>query len=148
MRASAGVRGYSSSSSSSSFKSSSSFRTTLALFVRCRLLSFDLLRTGESWSGESLLGGGLRLLFCSRAALSCFSISRRHCLVCWVNSLASLLYALSSSLVALDGSSLPSATASFTLAIDSLDKTIRSLGGPSAAAPGACCLLLDGSLLL
>src|SRR3954464_6299081 len=144
MRASAGVRGSSSSSSSSSLKSSSSFRTTLALSIRRRLLSFDLWQTGESWSGESLLGGGLRLFFCSRSALSCFSISRRHRLVCWVNSLASLLYALSSSLEALAGSSLPSATASFTLAIDSLDKTIRSLGGPPAGAAEACCLLLDG----
>src|ERR1041384_8090368 len=141
MSASAGVRGSSSSSSSSSLKSLSNFRTTLALSVRCRLLSFDLLR-----AGESLLGGGFLLLFRSRSAFSCLSISMRHCLVCWVNSLANLLYALSLSLEALDGSSLPSATGSFTLAIDSLDKIIFSLGGPSATVAGACCLLLDGWL--
>src|ERR1043165_6676363 len=122
MSASAGVRGSSSSSSSSNLKSSSSFRTTLALYVLRRLLSFDLLRMGESWPGESLLGGCLRLLFCSRSAFYCFSISKHHCLICWVSSLASLLYALSLSLEALDGSSLTSATASFTLAIDSFDK--------------------------
>src|SRR3954470_14187909 len=70
-------------------------------------------------------------------------MARRHCIVCWVSSPTSLLYALSSSLEALDGSSVTSATASFTIAIDSLDKYIFSLGGPSAAAVLACCLLRD-----
>src|SRR3954463_12093815 len=74
-------------------------------------------------------------------------MARRHCLVCWVSSPASLLYALSSSLEASGGSSLPRATASFTIAIDSLDKYILSLGGSSAAATGVCCLLRDGWLL-
>src|ERR1041385_893588 len=144
MSASAGVRGSSSSSSSSNLKSSSSFRTTLALSVFRRLLSFDLLRVGESRPGESLMGGCLRLLFFSSSAFSCFSKARRHCLVCWVSSPASLLYALSLSLEASGGSSLPIATASFTIAIDSLDKYIFSLGGSSAAATVACCLLRDG----
>ena len=115
--------------------------------VRHSLLSFDLFRTGESWSEESLLGGGLRLFLHSRSASSCFSITRRHRLVCWVCSLASLLYALSSSLEAFEGNSLPNATAFFTLAIASLDRNIFSLGEPSAVAVGACCLLLDGWLL-
>src|SRR4051812_22084810 len=146
MRAYVGVRASSSSSSSSSLKSSSSFRTTLFLSISRRLLSLGLLRTGKSRSAGSCLGGGLRLLFLSRSSFCCFSISRRHRLVCWVNSLAILLYALSSSLVALGGSNLLSATASFTLAIDSLDKYIRSLGGYPAAAAMACRLLLDGWL--
>src|ERR1041385_3182223 len=146
MSASAGVRGSSSSSSSSDLKSSSSFRTTLALSVFRRLLSFDLLRVGESWPGESLLGDCLRLLFPSGSAFACFSMARRHCLVCWVKSPANLLYALSSSLKASDGSNLPRATASFTIAIDSLDKYIFSLGGSSAAAAGVCFLLRDGWL--
>src|SRR3954468_17746040 len=146
MSASAGVRGSSSLSSSSSLKSSSSFRTTLAFFVFRRLLSFDLLRAGDSKPGESLLGSFLRLFFCSSSSFSCFSMGRCHCLVCWVCSPASLLYALSSSLEALDGSSVPSATASFTISIDSLDKYIFSLGGSSTAAMGACCLLRDGWL--
>src|SRR3954469_1059629 len=73
-------------------------------------------------------------------------MARRHCIVCWVSSPTSLLYALSSSLEALDGSSVPSATASFTIAIDSLDKYIFSLGGSSTAAVGACCLPRDSWL--
>src|ERR1041385_1074545 len=146
MSASAGVRGSSSSSSSSDLMSSSSFRTTLALSVFHRLLSFDLLRVGESWPGESLLGDCLRLLFLSGSAFACFSMARRHYLVCWVNSPANLLYALSSSLEASDGSNLPQATASFTIAIDSLDKYIFSLGGSSAAATWVFCLLRDGWL--
>src|SRR3954467_13776360 len=146
MSASAGVRVSSSSLSSSSLKSSSSFRTTLAFSVFRRLLSFDLLRAGDSHPGESLLGSFLRLFFCSSSSFSCFSMARRHCLVCWVSSPASLLYALSSSLEASDGSKLPRATASFTIAIDSLDKYIFSLGGSSAAATGAFCLLRDGWL--
>src|SRR3954465_7178330 len=103
MRASARVRGSFSSSVSSSLKSSSSFRTTLFLSVHLRLLSFDLLWTGESWSAGLCLGGGMQLLFLSRSSCCCFSISRRHRLVCWVNLLASLLYALSPSLVVLGG---------------------------------------------
>jgi hypothetical protein len=75
-----------------------------------------------------------------------FSMAKRHCLVCFVSSPASLLYALSSSLVASDGSNPPRATASFTIAIDSLDKYIFSLGGSPAAATGVCCLLRDGWL--
>src|ERR1041384_1893734 len=63
MSASAGVRGSSSSSSSSNLKSSSSFRTTLALSVFRRLLSFDLLRVGESRPGGAPLGGWLGLAF-------------------------------------------------------------------------------------
>src|SRR3954467_13122303 len=143
MSASAGVRGSSSSSSSSSLKSSSSFWTTLAFSVFRRLSSFNFLWAGDSKPGESLLGSFLRLFFCSSSSFSCFSMAKRHCLVCWVCSPASLLYALSSSLEALDGSSVPSATASFTIAIDSLDNYILSLGGPSAAAVLACCLLRD-----
>src|SRR3954469_5014817 len=140
MSASASVRGSSSSLSSSTLKSSSSFRTTLAVSVFRRLLSFDLLRAGDSKPGESLLGSFLRLFFCSSSSFSCFSMAKHHCLVCWVCSPASLLYALSSSLEAFDGSNVPSATASFTIAIDSLDKYIFSMGGPSTAATGACCL--------
>src|SRR3954469_5460150 len=143
MSASASVRGSSSSLSSSTLKSSSSFRTTLAVSVFRRLLSFDLLRAGDSKPGESLLGSFLRLFFCSSSSFSCFSMAKHHCLVSWVCSPASLLYALSSSLEVLDGSSVPSATASFTIAIDSIDKYIFSLGGPSAAAVLACCLLRD-----
>src|ERR1041385_1635249 len=117
-----GVRGSSSSSSSSDLMSSSSFRTPLALSVFRRLLSFDLLRVGESWPGESLLGDCLRLLLLSGSAFACFSMARRHCLVCLVSSPANLLYALNSSLEASDGSNPLWVTTSFTIAIDSLDK--------------------------
>src|SRR4051812_20718561 len=144
MSASAGVRGSSSSSSSSSLKSSSSLRTTLALSVFRRLLIFDLLRVGES---RLLLGGCLRLLLLSRSSFSCSSMAWRHRLVRCVCSPANLVYALSSSLVAFLGSSLPSLTASFTIAMDSLDKRIFSLGGAAVWVAGACCLLPDGWVL-
>src|ERR1043165_5625937 len=143
MSASTGVRGSSLSSSSSSLKSSSSLRTTRALSVFRRLLIFDLLRVGES---RSLLGGCLRLLLLSSSSLSCSSTAWRHRVICCVCSPASLLYALSSSLVASGGSSLPRATASFTIAIAYLDRWIFSLGGSAACALGACCLLCDGCL--
>src|ERR1041385_2474822 len=73
-------------------------------------------------------------------------MARCHCLVCFVSSPASLLYALSSSLEASDGSNPPRATDSFTIAIDSLDRYIFCLGGSPAAATGVCCLLRDGWL--